>query len=124
VRNDKRTVVDLTAAGATQGDLLAVNGHLLDSGGATIGGFHLDAAVVATTRVREVRATNAYISWKDSPDSLVFSGAPEFPAGGGLPTGPIRFAVVGGTGQYAGAGGQATVTFEKPNIFRWAIELK
>ncbi len=124
VRNDKRTVVDLTVAGASQGDLLGVNGDLIDSSGATIGAFHLAAAVVRTTRAREVRGTNAYISWTGTPDSLVFAGAPEYPAGGGLPTEPVRFAVVGGTGQYSGASGQATVTFTKPNLFDWKVELK
>lgn len=124
VRNDKRTVVDLTVAGANQGDLLAVNGDLIDAGGKAIGAFHLAAAVVRTTRTREVRGTNAYISWTGSPDSLVFAGAPEYPAGGGRPTEPIRFAVVGGTGQYSGTSGQATVTVTKPDLFTWRIELE
>ena len=75
-------------------------------------------------RTREVHGTNAYIAWTGSPDSLVFAGAPEYPAGGGRPTEPIRFAVVGGTGQYSGASGQATVTVTKPDLFTWRIELE
>jgi len=54
----------------------------------------------------------------------VFAGAPGYPAGGGLPTEPVRFAVIDGTGHYAGAGGQVTVTFPKPDLFEWTIELK
>ncbi|MBM3664854.1 MAG: hypothetical protein FJW92_03555 [Actinobacteria bacterium] len=62
VRNDKRTVVDPTVAGANQGDLLAVNGDLMDSGGEAIGAFHLAAAVARSTHVGEVRGAEAYIS--------------------------------------------------------------
>lgn len=123
VENGKRTVVDLTGTGPGQGDALAVEGALVDTTGARIGDFHLWAAVTRTDATNEVRGTNAYISWKDSADSLVFMGAPRYPAGGGLPTEPVRFAVVGGTGQYAGAGGQATVTFTKPRTFTWQVEL-
>lgn len=123
VENGARTVVDLTGTGPGQGDLLAVEGALVDPAGARIGDFHLYAAVTRTDATSEVRSTNAYISWNDSADSLMFMGAPRYPAGGGLPTEPVRFAVVGGTGQYAGAGGQATVTFTKPSTFDWQVEL-
>lgn len=123
VKNTKRVVVDLGASGASQGDLLTVDGDLLGANDEVIGAFRLNAAVAESTARSEVRGTNAYITWKDSPDSLVFAGAPEYPRGGGLPTEPVRFAVVGGTGQYAGAGGEATVTFTKPDRFAWNVTL-
>lgn len=123
VKNTKRVVVDLGAPGASQGDLLTVDGDLLGANDEVMGAFRLNAAVAESTARSEVRGTNAYITWKDSPDSLVFAGAPEYPRGGGLPTGPVRFAVVGGTGQYAGAGGEATVTFTKPDRFAWNVTL-
>lgn len=123
VRNTARVVVDLGASGASQGDLLAVDGDLLGANDEVIGAFRLNAAVAESTTRSETRGTNAYITWKDSPDSLVFAGAPEYPRGGGLPTEPVRFAVVGGTGQYAGAGGEATVTFTKPDRFAWNVTL-
>lgn len=123
VKNTKRIVVDLGASGASQGDLLAVDGDLLGANDEVIGAFRLNAAVAESTAVSETRGTNAYITWKDSPDSLVFAGAPEYPKGGGLPTEPVRFAVVGGTGQYAGAGGEATVTFTRPDRFAWNVAL-
>lgn len=123
VENTKRVVVDLGAPGASQGDLLAVDGDLLGANDEVIGAFRLNAAVAESTATRETRGTNAYITWKDSPDSLVFAGAPEYSKGGGLPTTPVRFAVVGGTGQYAGAGGEATVTFTKPDRFAWSVSL-
>lgn len=123
VKNTKRVVVDLGAPGASQGDLLTVDGDLIGANDDVIGAFRLNAAVAESTMSSETRGTNAYITWKDSPDSLVFAGAPEYPRGGGLPTEPVRFAVVGGTGQYAGAGGEATVTFTKPDRFAWNVTL-
>jgi len=123
VRNHSRAVLDLAAKGASPDDVLTVNGDILGADGSVVGDFELSSLVTRVARGQESRSTTAHLVWSGSDDSLVFSGVPRYPAGGGLPNAPVLFAVIGGTGQYAGAGGQATVTLTKDKTFNWQIQL-
>ena len=57
VKNTKRVVVDLGAPGASQGDLLTVDGDLIGANDDVIGAFRLNAAVAESTRIPGCTAT-------------------------------------------------------------------
>lgn len=122
VKNTTRVKMDMAAPGPSMGDMLAVDGEVLD-GGTVVGDSRLNAAVAESGTTTEVRGTTLYFVWRNSPDSLVMAGAPVYRKGGGLPERPMRFAVVGGTGQYAGVGGEAIGTMTKPGLFDFQISL-
>ena len=115
-RNSARTEVDLAAKGPSVGDELDGDGDVVASDGSVIGHFELASFVTREAAGREKRMLFGQYNFGDGADAIMIIGANDYPAGGGLPEKPIVFAVTGGTGKYAGAGGQCNGTFTEPTF--------
>ena len=115
-RNSARSEVDLGATGPSVGDELDGEGDILGPDGSVIGHFELESVVTHELAAREKRMLLGQYGFGDGKDSIIITGVNDYPAGGGLPDKPIVFAVTGGTGKYAGTGGQCNGTFTKPTF--------
>ena len=103
-----RTVIDHAPAGSSVGDLTITTGDVLDaSTGKRIGYYTTNQVTVradAVTR-REIRRVDLSISLKEGS---IFAVALIRATEGAPPSQTMRFAVVGGTGDYDGARGSLT----------------
>jgi len=111
-RNTSRAVHDLPTAGPSTGDIVTVAGEVFGAEGTRIGRFDLLAIVTDLPGDREIRMTKIELDWDDSDDAILIEGAEGYPAGGGLPTDELVYAVTGGTGAYAGVRGEARITYD------------
>ena len=115
-RNTTRAQMDLGTGGPSVVDELDGDGEILAPDGSVIGHFELASFATREEAGREQRMTLGEYNFGGGEDAIMIMGANDYPAGGGLPDKPIRFAVTGGTGKYAGAAGQCGVSFAKPKF--------
>ena len=95
---------DAPAGGLRLGDRLAARAHLLNEARARVGTAHLDCMVDRRIRGEDKGVYNCeYVLELDDGDIMLDGLDPRGP-------GSSQFAVLGGTGAYAGANGEATFT--------------
>ncbi|MFO1540560.1 MAG: hypothetical protein ACKOTZ_09000 [Chloroflexota bacterium] len=111
-RNLVRAVHDIPSTGPSTGDIVTVAGVLFGEDGTRVGRFDLVAVVTDLQLGREMRMTTIELDWDDSDDAILIEGAEDYPAGGGLPTDELVWAISGGTGAYATARGEARITYD------------
>lgn len=121
----ERELLDTGIKGSSHGDLVAGYGDLLDSDGQLIGHFDVLTTVDRVTEVADDRFVQAEYSFgNEGIDSILISGAEQFPKDGAPPTmkRPAVYAVTGGTGIYKGAHGQCDVfRNEDPKAFTTTV---
>ena len=58
------------------------------------------------------RSGDGPLWWQFGDDAILIEGVEDYPAGGGLPTDELVYAISGGTGAYAGVRGEARITYD------------
>jgi hypothetical protein len=108
------------SAGSDVASTTAGHGALLDEAGKKIGTFNVTSIVTRKGAKSESRLINAeYGFGADRIDSILISGSEEFAVPTGLPFlhDQLHYAVIGGTGAYAGAVGECLVKRRGKNAF-------
>lgn len=108
--NTDRADLHLSPKSPSIGDEIAADGEFTGPDGAVIGHFELTSFVTREAAGREQRIMIGEYNFGDGGDAIMIMGANDYPSGGGLPDKPLRFAVTGGVGKYAGARGQCKDT--------------
>lgn len=114
-------VIDLGFPGASGGDsvvwhapLTTVKGDLSSGVGVATGTMTMlrvgQPALPGEDGLRQHRGTAVYFDWHESPESLVIMGPHRYSAGDVQSDTPLRRVVVGGTGRFIGARGEALST--------------
>lgn len=107
----ERTVIDGGAEGDSPGDYIPGNGDLFNSEGTVIGQFHVITFATGTTAAGQGRVMVTEYDFVGGVDSLVMAGAGRSPAGDQpLEDRTYTYPIVGGTGNYAGARGECSIT--------------
>lgn len=112
----ERTVIDGGVTGPSHGDYIPGSGDLRNSDGEVIGEFQVVSFVTGTTDELQGRVLLAEYSFDGGIDSLVIAGAGVSPPGDEVLTDrTYTYPVSGGTGKYAGARGECSVTRKDPD---------
>lgn len=107
----ERTVIDGGVSGPSHGDNIPGSGDLRNSDGEVIGEFNTVSFVTGTTDELQGRVLLAEYAFDGGLDSLVIAGAGVWPPGDELlKDRTYTYPVIGGTGNYAGARGECSVT--------------
>lgn len=104
------------------GDLIVSNGYILDANSQLVGRFDLTETLTGFVGDREIRTKQMQLTWADSSDSLVMIGTHEHPSDAGPIDDVAVFVIVGGTGRYDGARGNAEAQFDG-QYYRWRLNL-
>lgn len=108
------------STGSDVASTTAGHGALLDEAGKKIGTFNVTSIVTRKDAKSESRLINAeYAFGADRTDSILISGSEEFatPTGLAFLNDQLHYAVIGGTGAYAGAVGECLVQRRGKNAF-------
>jgi len=145
VKNTERALVSAGSDGPL-GDLLIVSGLVFkeaDSTKESIGVFDLHAVTTSVGEDRERRDVSIEVlfdkkysrrSWisklhpkikmKRQVDSINVTGVESYPLGGGLPNEPLTLGAASGTGQFVGAEGIVSISYDPgTSLFSFSFTL-
>ena len=101
-------VVDVGQPGTTHGDIAVRNGVIRSTSGKKLGSFTSVQIVVGKDSKKATEDRDSRMQFNFASGSIMASGTITAPQGGGLVT-DHEFAIVGGTGKFAGAMGTMMV---------------